>query len=85
MTYTVVWRPSAEATLADLWTTARDREAVARAADDIDAMLRTQPLTAGESRSSNTRFLAVSPLAVYFDVIEDDRMACVWSVWRTKD
>jgi hypothetical protein len=39
MIYTVVWLPTAEAELARLWNTAADRNAVASAADRIDAAL----------------------------------------------
>ncbi len=37
MNYTVVWRPSAERTLAQIWTAATDRQAIADAANLIDA------------------------------------------------
>lgn len=82
MTYTVVWRPSAEGTLAEIWTSATDRQAVTDAANAIDALLRVEPLEVGESRVANTRILTVLPLSVYYDVHEDDRLVAVWAVWR---
>lgn len=35
MSYTVVWRPSAEAALASLWVEASDRHAVTNAGPDV--------------------------------------------------
>ncbi|OHB85401.1 MAG: hypothetical protein A2V98_12660 [Planctomycetes bacterium RBG_16_64_12] len=82
MTYTVVWRPSAERALAEIWTSADDRQTVSDAANAIDALLRTTPLDVGESRVANIRILTVLPLSLYYDVHEDDRLVAVWAVWR---
>jgi hypothetical protein len=82
MTYTVVWRPSAERALADLWTGAEDRQTVTNSANAMDASLRNAPLEVGESRVASTRILTISPLSVYYDVFEDDRLVVVWAVWR---
>ncbi len=84
MRYTVLWRPTAEAALADLWTSASDRVTIAQAADAVDAMLRNDPGEVGESRGDGSRILIVSPLAVRYDVSEDDRRVAVWAVWRTR-
>ena len=84
MKYTVIWRPSAEAQLAELWTSAADREAVSAAADEIDAKLRADAVHQGESRWDATRILITPPLAIYFDVSEQDRLVAVWAVWRSK-
>jgi plasmid stabilization system protein ParE len=83
MNYTVLWRPSAEAQLADLWTSAADREAVSAAADEIDVVLQIDPANRGESRWDATRILIAPPLAVYFDVSQHDRLVIVWAVWRS--
>ena len=82
MTYTVVWRPSAERAFAEIWTKAQDRQAVADAANAVDALLRAAPLEVGESRGSNVRILTALPISVYYDVHEDDRLVAVWAVWR---
>ena len=82
MTCTVVWRPSAERTLAEIWTSARDRQMVTDAANSIDVLLRAGPLEVGESRVANTRILTVLPLSVYYDVHEGNRLVAVWAVWR---
>ena len=83
MTFTVIWRPSAEQKLAEIWTTADDRQAITDAADAIDLMLRTSPAEVGESRVANVRILTVTPLSVYYDVRQNDRLVAVWAVWRS--
>jgi plasmid stabilization system protein ParE len=82
MTFTVVWKPSAEAMLAHLWNTAADRNEVQRAADAIDAQLRRNPLTVGESRGDSLRLLIIHPLGVHYQVSEDDRLVLVLKVWH---
>ncbi len=84
MTFTVVWRPEAESTLAELWTSASDRQAVTDAANSIDVLLRSAPLEVGESRVANVRILTVHPLSVYYDVHVDDRLVAVWAVWQVR-
>ncbi len=82
MRYTVLWRPSAEQDLAEIWMKAADRQAVASAADRIDRLLAQDPVSQGESRSGDIRVLLVEPLGVYFDVEADDRRVWVFAVWR---
>ena len=84
MTFAVIWRSSAERKLAEIWADANDRQAIADAADAIDAFLRTEATEVGESRVANIRILTVSPLSVYYDVHEDDRLVAVWAVWRSQ-
>ncbi|MBI1902732.1 MAG: hypothetical protein HYS13_16655 [Planctomycetia bacterium] len=84
MRYTVVWQPLAEGSLADLWTAATDRTAIAQAADRIDTVLGRDPMSVGESRSGSARILIVGPLVVYYEVIEGDRIARVLDVWRVR-
>jgi plasmid stabilization system protein ParE len=43
MIFTVVWIPKAEAMLARIWNAAKDRNAVAKAADRIDELLKRNP------------------------------------------
>jgi hypothetical protein len=82
MTFTVVWKPSAERTLAETWLEAADRKSIANAADAIDALLRSDALPVGESREGNSRLLYVAPLAVYYDVFPDDMLVAVWASRR---
>ena len=82
MKYTVLWKPAAEQQVAQLWNEAADRAAVGAAADDIDALLRHDPQTRGESRFPPMRILIVPPLAVIFTAKDDDRTVLVSDVWR---
>ncbi len=82
MIYTVLWKPAAEQQLAQLWTEAADRGAVAAAADQIDGLLRSNPQTKGESRLPPMRILIVQPLVVNFQIQEADRTVLVSDVWR---
>ena len=82
MRYTVCWRLTAERTLNEIWNEATDKSAVSQAADAIESELQSRADSAGESRGDEARFLTVAPLAIYFDVHEDDRTVDVWSVFR---
>ncbi len=77
MKFTVVWKATAEAQLAQLWMTATDRKAIREAADAIEFVLRSDPVSFGESRDSQTRVAIITPLVVHFEVHEDDRQVIV--------
>lgn len=70
--------------LATVWNDAEDRDEVTAASDEIDRQLAAMPTSAGESRDGNVRILFVGPLAVDFEVIEDDCMVTVLAVWRAR-
>lgn len=77
----MTWTPDAEQDLAAVWLAVPDRDAVTAAAHAIDQRLETQPLAFGESRESGvSRFGVVRPLAVWFEVIADDRRVIVHAV-----
>jgi hypothetical protein len=82
MRYTVLWVPRAEQELADIWTNAADRDAVTRAAHEIDQRLQRDAPNQGDSRPAGRRILFVPPLGVIFKVEELDRIARVYHVWR---
>jgi hypothetical protein len=82
MKWTVVWRPSPTNDLATIWMATPDRASITQAAHRIDAQLRDDPLNAGESRSGNERVLFEPPLAVSYEVSEDDRLVTVTAVWH---
>jgi len=84
MKFTVVWQRRAEGELAAIWTNAEDRNAVSSAADMIDTALRSDPQLQGESRCDTIRIMFVTPLGVYFEVFEDDRLVRVLGVWRIR-
>ena len=77
MKFTVIWKATAETQLAELWMTAADRKVIRAAADEIEAALRTDPVSFGESRDAETRVAVVAPLVVHFEVHEDDRRVIV--------
>jgi mRNA-degrading endonuclease RelE of RelBE toxin-antitoxin system len=81
MKYTVIWKPSAQNELAKLWMEAKNRNRVRSAADKIDALLKIDPSSRGESRGGFSRILFVPPLAVHFTVSEPDRTVTVLAVW----
>jgi plasmid stabilization system protein ParE len=83
MTYTVVWKPPAERRLAAIWMDTSNRPAVTLAADTIETLLRSDPTAHGEARHGTTRLLVIAPLAVHYDVQDDDRIVNVLSVRMT--
>jgi plasmid stabilization system protein ParE len=83
MKYTVVWQPTAESMLADIWNNAPDRNAVAAAADRIDTLLERDPLGQGESRIDPFRIMFEPPLVVDYEVREPKRQVLVLRVRRT--
>ncbi len=82
MKYTVVWVPAALMELATVWNDADDRGAVAAASDEIDRQLGRVPGALGESRGGNVGVLFLDPLAIDFEVVEDDCLVTVLAVWR---
>ena len=80
MNYTVVWKALAEEQLAELWLASEDRNAVSRTAMELEEQLRQRPFEVGESRDGATRVAMLPPLAVHYDVFEDDRLVVVLSV-----
>ena len=82
MIFTVVWDRSCEQELAHLWVLGPERNAITASVAAIDAKLRRDPLRHGESRSGNRRVLFQKPLAVEYEVEEDDRRVTVHAVWR---
>jgi hypothetical protein len=84
MTFTVIWQPTAQQRLAQLWMDGPNRQAISAAANAIDAALKREPLSQGESRFDSTRILVRPPLAVYYDVSKADRLVIAWVVWKSQ-
>jgi len=80
MKYTVVWKPSVRDRLAEMWIDAPDRRAVSDAAHRIDQLLQEGPADRGESRDEGTRILVELPLAVVYEIAEDDRLVQVLAI-----
>jgi mRNA-degrading endonuclease RelE of RelBE toxin-antitoxin system len=84
MNYTVLWQPSAEQELADIWSNAPDREAVADAADMADERLRRDPYAVGESRAGAKRVAFFGPLVIDFEVRDTARTVLVLRIRRSR-
>jgi hypothetical protein len=83
MIFTVVWMPNSEERLADVWLNAPDRRAVTRSAHRIDELLRVDPQDQGDHLFDTVRAMIVGALGVEFEVIEEDRLVRILSVWDT--
>jgi hypothetical protein len=81
MIFTVIWQKSAENALAELWIQhPQERDAITKAANRIDTLLRTDPHLKGDPHFALTRSLLVAPLGVIFRVAEGDRLVKVLAV-----
>ena len=83
MKYTVTGRPTAARSLSEIWLDSSDRLGVTDAADGIDSVLAICPHEQGEERSEGTRILILPPLAIVYEVSDDDRRVTVLSVKET--
>ncbi len=81
MKFEVLWMADAEAELASLWLVAADRKAFTQSATRLERLLRNSPATSGELVFDTVRQLTVSPIAVEYEVLEDDTRVVVFSVW----
>jgi len=84
MRYRVAWTASAQEHLARVWLASDKRQSVTSAAASIDAELREDPESKGESRRAGVRILIVRPLGIQYEVIPEDRTVYVLSVWTTE-
>lgn len=78
--YTVTATRKAEGDLARLWLQATDRNAISKASDTIDQLLRNDAPQRGCDAGRGFRQLIVSPLVIEFTVEEHDRQVTIWSV-----
>jgi hypothetical protein len=84
MSFSVVWLPVAEQSLARIYNEAADKQEITRAANEIDRWLRLIPAEVGESREGESRVTFCSPLAITYRVIREDRRVEVGHVWRIR-
>lgn len=84
--WTVTYSRSAQDELADVWLNAPDKQAVTQAANELDRLIRIDPMSAGEARAGGTRIAIQRPLAMEFDVLPDDRLVNVLAIrhWRQR-
>jgi hypothetical protein len=78
--FTVEWEPDAEDTLARIWLTAPDPDAVTRAQARADQLLARNPTGHGRHLHEGVYRLDVPPLAVVYTV-DGRRAGCRWSQW----
>jgi hypothetical protein len=83
MKWTVLWTKSAEQHLAAVYLASTSPNAVTSASHAIDTILGRSPDTKGTPNFDTVRTLIVEPLGVDYEVIADDRLVYVLSVWRT--
>jgi mRNA-degrading endonuclease RelE of RelBE toxin-antitoxin system len=82
MIFTVVWTPSADDELADIWNNAPDQQAVADAANRIERELRSRPLDKVQHVHEGLYVYLVKPLLVVCEVESDDRIVLIVQVRR---
>ena len=76
MVYTVIAEPEATDQLAEIWMNSPDRQAVERASNHIDALLRIDPLSQGIA-ADDERIVYEPPLAVVYRVNAADRLVSI--------
>lgn len=84
MKWTVVYQPSANDDLAEIWMNSVDRQAVSDAIDAVEAELARRPLEIGESRAGNMRLIIQPPLLMFYDVVPDDLRVTVWHIRKVR-
>ncbi len=81
MTYTVVWLPVAQQVLAEIWLAATDRNAVTRASNHIDQLLRVSPHTLGILQFDTVREYSHQPIGIEFEVDDGNMIVSVLTAW----
>lgn len=85
MKWTVTWKPTAQHDLAEIWLRSLHRRVITMATADVERLLLREPLVVGESRELNERVLIVFPLAVRYQVHQDDMLVSVQEIWTIVD
>lgn len=82
--FRVIWRRIVVDELTRIYTgvfeVRGDTSAITRAVDRADRLLRTNPAEQGESRADYERVLVAEPLAVTFEVFEEEQTVLVLRV-----
>jgi hypothetical protein len=82
MTYTVIWSHAAKNQDAELWLAATDRNAISRATNQIDRLLRQSPKASAIYLREGLWKVIVPPLAAIFEVRDDDCIVEVAGIRR---
>lgn len=78
--FTVLWRKELPDELATLWCDSTERDAISKAANQIDRELLIDAHLKGDGLDSGERRLILGPIAVYFRVDEGDRKVFVEAI-----
>ena len=84
MKFTVLYSAMAAEELTALWLNSVLRDAVTKAAHQIDIELKFDPGTKGLVGPDGRRVLSIYPLTLLFEVRPDDRLVRVLHVWEVK-
>ncbi len=87
MKYMVIWLPRALNQLTNLWlkSDSQVREAITKAAYQIDQELKANPEEMGESRPDGRRIHFVQPLAILYEVRQGAvRILYAWDARRKR-
>jgi hypothetical protein len=83
--FTVTWSKRSQGLLAQIWIdNPQEREAITRAAFQVDIELAENPEQKGREEAEGLRSLRVTPLTVLFEVREPDCLVEVVSVKRIR-
>jgi len=85
MTWTVIWMPPAEQQLAAAWLASPNRNAVTKAAEEIDVVLETYPASVGEPLFDTVYEYELPPLTVEYEVDGANHAVYVLRVWNTAE
>lgn len=80
MNFRVVWMTRATAALARAYLAAENAgraAAITAAMAEVDRLISTDPMGAGESRGGTERVVIVTPVVVEYEVFEDERVVVV--------
>jgi hypothetical protein len=77
---TVVWIPSAERELAELWLASSMRDRITMAVDAVDSALSQDAEAVGSPLAEGLFALDEPPLRVLFEILDQDRMVRVLTV-----
>jgi hypothetical protein len=83
MRYTVTSSDEVDNKLARIYLLARDRDAVSRASNRIDWVLKYSPLSEGTDLGA-FRVLTLAPLTVVYSVSPDDRLVTILDYFHSE-
>ncbi len=81
MSYSVVWKPNAEAEIIQLYVENKDhRKLLNQAINWFETNVAQRPKDFGESRGGTTRIVVIESVVLVYEIIEDDHRIDVLTV-----